>query len=403
MGVSGFKKFLNFLGVTFRTSSLGDYDEEIIPIDGTQLIYKQCIGRRGNGCDMTRSDGKIVSHMYSIFAVTIKLLEMGQKPFYVFDGKAPIEKGAVLEERRNTKYKAKSRYNTIVDKESSEAKKNFKRCFHMNSMQWDEVRKILDLMGIPYIIAIGEADQQCAAISAYYKTGVLTEDSDILVFGGTKIFTNFSSKDGKVIEIDRKEILKNLCLRANYILRTHNMPHIECFEHDNFVDFCILMGTDYKKIKGTGCRISGINNEQLFEMFVLSGFSIETLIKNIKLTCSESVHIPQNFIELWKEIKNIYLESEVINPEDINIYMTTPRENELIKFLCDEHEFDRQFVMNKLKILKKYKTKHNFNLNRCKIDERNISILESDPISQQYILYIESLLNSSLDMCEAIR
>ena len=400
MGVSGFKKLLNYLGVVPRIIYLPNCSEERCVVDLSQLVYKKCKGRRGNGYDMTRSDGKIVSHIYTAFSITLRLLELGLKPCNIFDGKAPAEKKIVLEERKNTKHKAQATYNAIVDKTSNEAKKNYKRCFHMNHHQWDECKKVFSLMGIPFTVAMGEADQQCAAISAYYKISTLTEDSDILVFGGKKIFSNFSVKDGTVTEIDRKDILEHMLLKANEILYAHNMSQLEKIEHENFVDFCVLMGTDYKKNKGTGCKIFGISTEKMFELFILNGMSIELLVDNIKQEYGDIVRIPQNFVKTCEEIKSIYMESEVINPEDVNIYLTKPNESELVKFLCDENEFDRHYVLSKMHILRKYKSEY-LNNSNCitQMGYFPINDFEIPSQPQSYIKYVDSLLMSSLGLC----
>jgi len=400
MGVSGFKKLLNYLGVAPNITYLSNCSEERCVVDLSQLVHKKCKGLRGNGYDMKRSDGKIVSHIYTAFSITLRLLELGLKPCYIFDGKAPAEKKIILEERKNTKHNAQTAYNAIIDKTSSEAKKNYKRCFHMNYHQWAECRKVFDLMGIPFIVAMGEADQQCAAISAYYKISTLTEDSDILVFGGKKIFSNFSVKDGTVTEIDRKDILEHMLIKANEILCAHNMPQLEKIEHAHFVNFCVLMGTDYKKKRGIGCRIFGISTERMFELFILNGMSIELFVNNIKQQYGDIVKIPQNFVKTCEEIKSIYMESEVINPEDINIYMTKPNESELVNFLCDENEFDRHYVLSKMNILRKYKSEY-LNNSNCiaKIGCSSMNDFEISPQSQSYIEYIDSLLMSSLELC----
>ena len=46
------------------------------------------------------------------------------------------------------------------------------------------------------------------------------------------------------------------------------MPQLEKIEHENFVDFCVLMGTDYKKNKGIGNKIFGLSIEKMFEYLV---------------------------------------------------------------------------------------------------------------------------------------
>lgn len=372
MGVTGFRKFLTYIGTDITSSaSINTISCDRIVIDGTQRLYKQCIGRRSNGHDMYTSDGKSITHLYAMFTFAIGMLEMGIKQVYVFDGKSPIEKGDVIEERKAIKTKAQNAYENTSDKTSPDAIKNFKRSFHLKQDEIADCMKILKFMGIPYIIAPGEADQQCAMVSNYYKMNVMTDDSDILVFGGNQIVTNFSFKTKQVNNISREDILTHMLEKANAILTANNMDNIMNITHDNFVDFCILMGTDYKN-KKNHYKIIGIQQDKLFELFVVNNFSIEKLVDILKQ--DENVKIPENFVEIWQDVKKVYNHSTFTNPQNINVHMEQPQIKELIDFLCIEHEFDKFFVLSKLKILDRFKSEYD-NLIESKLicDNKNVS------------------------------
>ena len=48
------------------------------------------------------------------------------------------------------------------------------------------------MFGLPWIVAPAEAEAQCAFLDAHgLSDGTITDDSDIWVFGGQRVFKNF--------------------------------------------------------------------------------------------------------------------------------------------------------------------------------------------------------------------
>jgi 5'-3' exonuclease len=55
----------------------------------------------------------------------------------------------------------------------------------------EEVMTLLRLFGVPYVESPAEAEAQCAALEQMgLVNGIVTEDSDVFVFGGKKIYKN---------------------------------------------------------------------------------------------------------------------------------------------------------------------------------------------------------------------
>jgi 5'-3' exonuclease len=77
-----------------------------IAIDASMCIYQFLIAVRSDGNNLTNEDGETTSHLMGMFYRTIRLMENGIKPVYVFDGKPPSLKGHELEKRQERRAEA---------------------------------------------------------------------------------------------------------------------------------------------------------------------------------------------------------------------------------------------------------------------------------------------------------
>ncbi|KAG0209991.1 DNA repair protein rad2 [Mortierella sp. GBA30] len=100
-----------------------------------------------------------------------------------------------------------------------------------------ETKMLLKLFGIPYIVAPMEAEAQCADLQLRgVVDGILTEDSDVFLFGGMRIFKNMF-KEEKYVE----------CYLMSDIERDLGVGR------DRLVSLAYLLGSDYTTgIKGIG-------------------------------------------------------------------------------------------------------------------------------------------------------
>merc|ERR1719491_1318754 len=106
-----------------------------------------------------------------MFYRTIRMVDNGIKPVYVFDGKPPQMKAAELE-------KAKE------DGDMEEVDKQNRRLVKVTKEHVEEVKVLLKHMGIPWVQAPCEAEAQCAELAKAGKVyAVGTEDMDGLTFG----------------------------------------------------------------------------------------------------------------------------------------------------------------------------------------------------------------------------
>lgn len=348
----GILRFASFFTEQFtnplNTHHVNEYRGCTVIVDTIQRLMKQCIGKLSNGEESYDANGKSNIHLVSLLSTATYLLNIGINPIFVFDGKAPKEKYYTINNRRMIREKAQEKCSVIVDKTSKEYIKNSKKSFHFTHEQLEDMKTLLTLMGIKYVVAIGEADQQCAALSAFYNAPVITDDTDILVFGGCTIWRDFSMRTGRVLSINRQSILSYCLMKSNEILEQHGLQKISVFTHSNFVDFCVMMGSDYK-FSSKKIQIIGISNSRIFECFVINNFDIAKTTKYI-LENHNDVKISSNFCNGVLSIKNIYENAVVYDPKDINIQMLHPNIRDFVTF-CTRHGIDKQFLLSKSNVL----------------------------------------------------
>lgn len=100
-----------------------------------------------------------------------------------------------------------------------------------------EVQDLLSRFGIPFLTAPMEAEAQCAELlHLKLVDGIITDDSDVFLFGGTKVYKNMFQEKNYVEFYDEQSISQNLGLNR-----------------DRMIELAQLLGSDYTNgIKGMG-------------------------------------------------------------------------------------------------------------------------------------------------------
>jgi flap endonuclease-1 len=271
----------------------------------------------------------ITSHILGLFNKTLSFLEKGIIPVYVFDGKPPQLKQKILDTRRQIRKKAMTK---LEDDAISDVDriKYFKRCVSITREQMDQCRELLELMGIPYVDAIEEADSQ---LSYLCKTNmvyaVLTEDMDILTFGSPRVIRNLSTSKKIPLEIELSKVLTTLKLT-----------------HEQFIELCILFGCDYCM------NVSDIKTSVVYETYMKH--------KNIEKTLQELKTLNYNVPDVidYNDAKEYF--SNNINNINYNLSfeLKEPKINKLLELLVDQYSLIKYKVLNKLTKLSEFYLKY---------------------------------------------
>lgn len=112
----------------------------------------------------------------------------------------------------------------------------------LNDQMYGESQYLLQLFGIPYLVAPMEAEAQCAFLnSANLTEGTITDDSDIFLFGGNSVYRNFFNQARHVEHFKVNNIKSTLGL-----------------DRPKMITLSLLSGSDYTEgIEGIG-SVSGM-------------------------------------------------------------------------------------------------------------------------------------------------
>lgn len=318
MGIKGLKKVISDncpKSITeIKTKNLFNRK---IAIDASICIYRFLVSVRIDGNNLSSIHGEQTSHIVGFFYKTIRLLELGIKPVFVFDGEAPVLKNEELLKRNERRDKAEEKYQIAKEQEdTNEMLRQSKRSVRMTEKHINDIKKLLFLMGVPFIVAPSEAEAQCAEMCKLNLVyGVASEDMDTLAFSAPIMIKNLTFSEAKkipVCEIRHSLILKEISLTEN-----------------QFIDLCILLGCDYcKTIKGVG------------PMKALQLIRKHESIEKILECLEEKYEVPEgwgyeNAREFLKK-PNVISDYSVLNE---NLKWKTPEKEKLKEYLTKECDF----------------------------------------------------------------
>ena len=309
---------------SIQTTALYSLSGKKVAVDTSIFLYKSLSNYRHNGEYLRNKDGKIVSHIVGIFYKTIQYLAVGITPVYIFDGKPPVEKKEVLQERSKKAEESKILSQTTQNPE--EALKHEKSSIRVKKHHIDDIKELFNLMGVSYIHPEGEAEAYASELCRMgFVDYVVTEDMDTLVHGCPRMIRNCMDKS-----IKRKDVVSVIDLED--ILKNFNMNMKE------FVDLCILCGCDYcPSIPKVG-TVRSYNYIQNYR-------NIEALIESKK--CN---NIPEEFIQKYDNSRKLFeVFKDKIDLEDLPIHTSSCDYDKLNNYLINDCAISEKRVENALK------------------------------------------------------
>jgi flap endonuclease-1 len=340
MGIKGLSKLLSQQAPdSLKEHELKNYTGRKIAIDASMAIYQFLVAVRSSGADgqsgmLTNDAGEVTSHLMGTFYRTIRLMDKGIKPVYVFDGAAPTMKGGELEKRRALREKAAEAQKKAEEEGDQEAINKFqKRQVRMTKQHTADCIKLLGIMGVPVVQAPGEAEAQCAELVKAGKVWAMaSEDMDSLTFGASRLLRRLTFPESRkmpVLEIHVDKVLEGMDVTM-----------------DQFIDICILCGCDYTdSIRGIGPKkaFAGIQKHGSIEKFVA--------------TLDQKKYDSTRLMPTLDEVRKLFKAPVATPGKDVSLEWKDVDEAALIQFLCVEKGFNEDRIRSGITRLKKAKKK----------------------------------------------
>ncbi|XP_045511657.1 DNA repair protein UVH3 isoform X1 [Colias croceus] len=222
---------------------------------------------------------------------------------------------------------------------------------NISEQMTQEAQELLQIFGIPYVVAPMEAEAQCAFLEAAKLTdGTITDDSDIWLFGGKTVYKNFFNQKKHVLQFLSEKIEKSFNLTREQLIL-----------------FALLVGSDYT----TG--VTGVGPVTAIEILASFPFNKKKVINETlkEARYQELVTGLQEFkqwvragrrtdnISLKNKLKNVTLNDDFPSVRVVQAYLEPNVEKSDEKFTWGEID---------ITILRDY-TKKKFGWSQNKLDE----------------------------------
>jgi len=305
-----------------REVELTELSGRKIAVDAYNCIYQflSIIRDRMTGELLKDSKGRVTSHLSGLLYRTSNLIEAGIKPVFVFDGEPPVFKKKTIEARQAARDEAKRKWMEAVER-GEEAIKYAQAASHFTEEMVVDSKKLLEIMGVPWVQAKSEGEMQCAYMC---KKGDVwasaSQDYDSILVGSPRLIRNLSiSGRRKVPKKDEYVEIKPEIIEFDKVLAELGITK------EQLIIVGILIGTDYAEgVKGIGPKTA--------LKIVAKYRTLQRVLENVEWIDEISA----------EEIYEFFLKPPVVNKYGLEWKQVDT--DEMIKFMVDEHDFSRERV-----------------------------------------------------------
>ena len=279
--------------------------------------------RTRDGQPLMDSRGRTTSHLVGLaFRATRLVADYGMRLVFVFDGSPPQLKRVEIEKRRVVRERFEEEYREAVA--AGDYKAAMSKAVMTGRLTGEGVadaKRLLDLLGIPWVQAPSEGEAQVAYMAARGDVWASnSQDYDSLLFGAPRLV--------RYITIQGEEWLPSKGRARKLqpeIIELENLLDTLQLSRGQLIDLGILIGTDFNP------GISGIGPKTALKLLRKHG-RLEDLPPEIRDRLTPDIDT----------IRDLYLHPPAT--DNYTLEEKPVQEEELIRFLCDERSFSRERV-----------------------------------------------------------
>jgi len=250
------------------------------------------------------------------------IADFDMKPVFVFDGKPNPLKRRTLEIRREVRKKAEVEYvEAISKKDYAKAWSKAVMTGRVTGSVLDDAKRLLTLMGIPWLEALEDAEAQASFMAARGDVwAVGSKDYDCLLYGAPILARYLTLTGREWLPVQRR----SRPLIPELIRLSENLALLG-ITREQLVDLAILVGTDFNQ------GVKGIGPKKALKIVRDYG-SIEKMPEEIRSELTEDLN----------NVRQVFLKPKVL--EKYLLKRSPPNRDGLIRFLSEERGFNKERV-----------------------------------------------------------
>ncbi len=279
--------------------------------------------RKKDGTLFTDPQGRVTSHLIGLFTRTSRLIaDFDMKPAFVFDGRPNPLKRRTIDMRREATKKAEIEYSDAVSKKDyAKAWSEAVMTGRVTGSILDDAKRLLTLMGIPWLEALEDAEAQASYMAARGDVwAVGSKDYDCLLYGAPVLARYLTLTGREWLPAQRR----SRPLTPELIRLSENLALLE-ISRKQLVDLAILVGTDFNQ------GVRGIGPKTALKLVREYG-SIEQMPEEFRSKLTEDLNV----------VRQIFLKPRVL--EKYTLRVSPPDRDGLVEFLSVERGFNRERV-----------------------------------------------------------
>ncbi|ETS73777.1 hypothetical protein PFICI_14723 [Pestalotiopsis fici W106-1] len=283
-----------------RPTELKQHAGETFAVDAYGWLHRGSIS-----CAIELAQGKPTQKYVSFCMRRVRMMQhFGVTPYLVFDGGyLPSKAGEEAHRKQRREDSRQAGMELLKAGKPSLAHKELQKAVNISPEMARNLIEELKKLGLPYVVAPYEADAQMVYLERQgLVSGIVSEDSDLLVFGAKRLFTKLDDH-GQCVEINRRDFAACRDL------------HLVDWTDAQFRHMAIFGGCDYS---------SGIKDFGLKTAYrMLRKYKTpEKVIKRIQL--EGKLRVPSDYLKEFQQAELTFLYQRVYCPNAQEQVFLTP-------------------------------------------------------------------------------